>query len=108
MKSLTSLAFILSTTLCYAQEIKNIEYYNSLKWKNESSMVVYVDKTYKLPEESRVVKVRREVVIPYQNFYPYVYSHPVANVYYTNGFNMGFNSVYYCPIRFGRMHGRCR
>ncbi len=111
MKLLAALALVSFSATALAQEsgitIKNIEYYNSLRWKNESSMEVYVDKTYRLPEESRVKRrqSRCDAVVPYRNFYPYSYSYyarPMPYVYYTNGFNMGYNTVYYYPIHIGR------
>lgn len=115
MRTLLKLALLLPIS-ALAQEsglvVRNIEYYNSLRWKTESSMEVYIDKTYKLPEDSRVRRRResRPVVVPYRGFYPYSYGYyysPAPSVYYTNGFNMGYNAVYYYPIHFGRRR-HCR
>lgn len=120
----TAILIYLSTSL-FAQDsesrtVKNIDYYNSLKWKNSSSLETYIDKTYSLPAEP--AKNRRSwsngAIVPYRYWYPYSYACNVSyygnvfnsigypNVYYTNGFNMGYNAVYYVPIRLGHRHRR--
>ena len=118
----TAILIYLSTSL-FAQDseshiVKNIDYYNSLKWKNSSSLETYIDKTYRLPADP--AKNRRSwsngAIVPYRYWYPYNYAYANSyqaavfnsNVYYTNGFNMGYNAVYYVPIRFGHRHCRNR
>jgi hypothetical protein len=120
----TTILIYLSTSL-FAQDseshiVKNIDYYNSLKWKNSGSLEIYIDKTYRLPGEAakNSKSWSNGATVPYRYWYPYNYAYNEAycnnvfnrigysNVYYTNGFNMGYNAVYYTPIRFGHRHGR--
>lgn len=119
-KIATAIMISLSSTM-FAQSgegdiVKNIDYFNSLKWKTQASLEVYIDKTYKLPEAASKDAKSRAVfaVVPYRHWYPYNYAYANSylptgfnsNVYYTNGFNMGYNSVHYLPIRLGHRRRR--
>ena len=75
MKTILSVtfAFILTTGLEQSVDkpIRNIDYYNSLRWKDEASLRVYVDCTYTLPTKPVTPpKSRRRIIFPYR-YYPY-------------------------------------
>lgn len=85
-------AFILSTGFTQTPEknIRNIDYYNSLIWKNDASLKVYIDCTYTLPTKPKSKpKIRHTIILPYR-YYPYTR--------YVNGYDPGFwfpNRIYY-------------
>lgn len=105
MKNIATAILLFCSLSLFAQKpVKDINYYNSLVWKDEASLVVNVDKTYKLPSEEKskiIYNTINYTVVPYSHYYPYNYPY-YNNFYYTNG----FTPVYYTPIRFVRRHRR--
>jgi len=101
------LLVLLLTYNLYGQNnkpIKDIRYYNSLEWKNDNSLKVYIDCTYTLPLENKIVNKK-----PFNYVYisPYRYNYQYLNYYrYYNpyGYDMGYNRVYYMPLRIDRYH----
>ena len=75
MKKIIATAAMLMSINSYAQStIKDTNYYNSLQWKTDRSMQVYMDCTYTLPSTPQRVKyVYRNTqynVFPYRSFGP--------------------------------------
>lgn len=103
MKRFILLLSLLFTLNLYGQNnkpIRDIRYYNSLEWKNDASLKVYIDCTYTLPLENKNVNKKP---VNYYYVSPYRYSYPYMNnyrYYYPYGYNMG----YYIPLRFDRHH----
>ena len=86
MKKIIATAAMLMSINSYAQStIKDTNYYNSLQWKTDRSMQVYMDCTYTLPSKPQRVKyVYRNTqynVFPYRNLGPVYYPATYGLVY---------------------------
>lgn len=104
MRNFIILLILFLTLNSYGQNgnpIRDIRYYNSLEWKNANSFAVYIDCTYTLPLERKIVNnkcVNRTYILPYRYIYPYS-GYRYYNPY---GCDMGYNRVYYTPLIIGK------
>lgn len=88
MKKIIATASMLISINSYAQSaVHDINYFNSLQWKTDKSMQVYIDCTYILPSKPQRIKY----VYRY-NCVPYRYLGPVYRP-------MHYGLVYDFPVR---------